>query len=334
MHATKTSLLRRTIAVTAGALLALTAACSAGGTPQKNEDQGGGQAADTPRKTVAMITHQPPGDAFWDIVQSGAKAAAAKDNIQLEYSADPDPGQQATLLQTAIDKKVDGIVVTLAKPDAMKAGVQTAVKAGIPVVVVNSGVAQAKEFGALMAIGQDETLAGEQAGERLAKAGAKHVICVAPEQGNVSVEARCDGAAKTMTSGRVEKLYVNGADPAAMTSAIQAKVATDKDIDYFLSQGGAAILSTVEALGHGDSHAKITGFDLNPDVAKRIKDGTVEWTIDQQPYLQGYYAVDNLWLYFTNGNVGGGGKPILTGPAFVDVSNIDAVLQYAANGTR
>ncbi|MGI3785000.1 MAG: substrate-binding domain-containing protein [Janthinobacterium lividum] len=185
-----------------------------------------------------------------------------------------------------------------------------------------------------MGIGQDEVVAGEQAGQRLAAAGAKHVICVAPEQGNVTVEARCDGASKTMTTGRVEKLYVNGADNAAMTSAIQAKLGTDKDIDYFLSQGGAAVLSTVNAVKQTNSNVKVTGFDLNPDVAKDIQAGTVEWTIDQQPYLQGYYAVDNLWLYLTNGNVGGGGQPILTGPAFVDKTNIDTVAKYADGGTR
>lgn len=117
-------------------------------------------------------------------------------------------------------------------------------------------------------------------------------MCVAPEQGNLSVEAGCDGATKTMTSGKVEKLYVNGPDPSAMTSAIQAKIGTESDIDSFLSQGGAAILSSIKA--KGSSTAKITGWDLNPDVAKAIKGGTVEWTIDQQPYLKGYYSVDNL----------------------------------------
>ncbi|MFF2133995.1 sugar ABC transporter substrate-binding protein, partial [Streptomyces olivochromogenes] len=54
-----------------------------------------------------------------------------------------------------------------------------------------------------------------------------------------------------------------------------------------------------------------------------------------QPYLQGYLAVDSLWLYKTNGNYSGGGEqPILTGPAFVDKSDVDTVAQFAAKGTR
>ncbi len=55
--------------------------------------------ADTPRMTVALVTHQAPGDTFWDIVRKGAEAAAAKDNVKLVYSADPNAGNQANLVQ-------------------------------------------------------------------------------------------------------------------------------------------------------------------------------------------------------------------------------------------
>lgn len=65
-----------------------------------------------------------------------------------------------------------------------------------------------------------------------------------------------------------------------------------------------------------------------------IKDKKVDFSVDQQPYLQSYEAVDSLWLYLTNGNVLGGGKPVLTGPAFVDSTNIDAFSEYAANNIR
>jgi len=60
----------------------------------------------------------------------------------------------------------------------------------------------------------------------------------------------------------------------------------------------------------------------------------VQWAVDQQPFLQGYLSVDSLWLYLNNGNVIGGGQPTLTGPSFIDKSNIDSVAEYAKNGTR
>ena len=60
----------------------------------------------------------------------------------------------------------------------------------------------------------------------------------------------------------------------------------------------------------------------------------MQWAVDQQPFLQGYLAVDSLWLYLNNRNTIGGGQPVLTGPAFIDTSNIDAIAEYAKNGTR
>ena len=75
-------------------------------------------------------------------------------------------------------------------------------------------------------------------------------------------------------------------------------------------------------------------FDLNADAAQDIKDGKVEFSIDQQPYVQGYQAVTALYLNLKNGNDIGGGGPVLTGPSFVDKSNIDVILPFAQKGTR
>src|SRR6476659_195189 len=110
------------VALTAAALLIATGCSSSSGGKKAEESAGGGSSgkANTPRMTVALVTHQAPGDTFWDIVRKGAEAAAAKDNIKLIYSADPNAGDQANLVQSAIDQKMDGIAVTLAKPGAMK----------------------------------------------------------------------------------------------------------------------------------------------------------------------------------------------------------------------
>jgi simple sugar transport system substrate-binding protein len=60
----------------------------------------------------------------------------------------------------------------------------------------------------------------------------------------------------------------------------------------------------------------------------------VLWAVDQQPFLQGYEAIDALWLYKTNRNILGGGKQVLTGPSFIDKNNISAVAELAKAGTR
>src|ERR671926_961679 len=130
------------VALAAAAALTLAGCSSSSGGKKAEESANGASAgkATTPRMTVALVTHQSPGDTFWDIVRKGAEAAAAKDNIKLIYSADPNAGNQSNLVQNAIDQKVDGIAVTLAKPDAMKDAISKATQAKIPVVGLNSGL--------------------------------------------------------------------------------------------------------------------------------------------------------------------------------------------------
>ena len=107
---------RRGAALALGAVVAVSvAACSStGGAPESSGGgEGGGGTVDTPRATIAMITHEVPGDTFWDLIRKGAEAAAAKDNIELRYSADPEAPNQANLVQSAIDSDVDGIACLL-----------------------------------------------------------------------------------------------------------------------------------------------------------------------------------------------------------------------------
>ncbi|MCS0599739.1 sugar ABC transporter substrate-binding protein [Streptomyces sp. LP11] len=324
------------VAVAAAAVLAL-AGCSSSSGGKKAEESAADAAAgkaDTPRMTVALITHQAPGDTFWDTVREGAEAAAAKDNVKLVYSADPNAGNQANLVQNAVDQKVDGIALTLAKPDAMKDVIGKARSVGIPVVGLNSGLADWKDLGLLEFFGQDESVAGEAFGKKLNTTGAKKVVCVIHEQGNVGLTQRCDGLKKTF-EGTTETLYVNGTDMPSVKSTITAKLKTDSSIDTVVTLGAPFAPTAVQSVDDAGSKAKVATFDLNKDLVKAVQNGSVEFAVDQQPYLQGYLAVDSLWLYKNNGNYSGGGEqPVLTGPAFVDKSNVDKIADYAAKGTR
>ncbi|MEU5540039.1 sugar ABC transporter substrate-binding protein [Streptomyces sp. NPDC020362] len=324
------------VAVAAAAALTL-AGCSSSSGGKKSEEGGSNASAGkatTPRMTVALVTHQSPGDTFWDIVRKGAEAAAAKDNIKLIYSADPNAGNQANFVQNAIDQKVDGIAITLAKPDAMKGVVGKAGAAKIPVVGLNSGVSDWKKLGLLEFFGQDESVAGEAFGKKLNEVGAKKAVCVVQEQGNIGLTQRCDGVKKTF-SGTTETLYVNGTDMPSVKSTITAKLKQDSAIDYVVTLGAPYALTAVQSVGDAGSKAKVATFDLNNQLTSAIKKGDIQFAVDQQPYLQGYLAIDSLWLYKNNGNYSGGGEqPVLTGPAFVDKSNVDQVAQFAAKGTR
>ncbi|MCM1974650.1 sugar ABC transporter substrate-binding protein [Streptomyces sp. G1] len=322
----------------AGALTVSLAGCSDTGGKRAEDARKaaaaqGRAAVDTPRWTFAMITHSGDGDTFWDIVQNGAKQAAVKDNINFLYSHDDEAQQQAQLVDAAVDKQVDGIIVSLAKPDALKAALARARKAGIPVITVNSGSAQSKEFGALTHIGQDETVAGEAVGEELNARGRKKAVCVLHEQGNVGHEQRCDGIRKTF-DGTVRNLYVTGTSMPDVQSAIEAKLQADKSVDAVVTLGAPYADTAVKAKRGAGSKAEIDTFDLNAKVAASLKDGTLGFAVDQQPYLQGYQAVDLLWLYKYNDDVLGGGKPVLTGPQIVTEDRAAALEEYTQRGTR
>lgn len=321
-------------AVCAVAALTVAACSSTGGAPRSSDDGNNAGVADTPSATIAMITHEVPGDTFWDLVRKGAEAAAAKDNIELRYSADPEAPNQANLVQSAIDSRVDGIAVTLAKPDAMAPSVETATAAGIPVVAFNSGYDSWKNMGVQQYFGQDETIAGQAAGARLTEDGAQKTLCIIQEQGAVALEARCAGVRQGFTGGTTEILNVNSKDMPSVESTITAKLQQDPSIDHVIALAAPIALTAVQSKNNAGSDATIVTFDTNAALVDAIESGDVAWAIDQQPYLQGYLAIDSLWLYLNNGNTIGGGTPVLTGPAFIDTTNIGAVAEYARNGTR
>lgn len=320
-----------------GLALAVTGCSATGGAPRPtdNDGSGGGGTVDTPRLVVSMISHGAPGDTFWDLVRKGAEDAAQKDNIELRYSADPEVPNQANLIQSAIDANVDGIAVTMPNAQALGPTAQKAVDAGIPVVGLNAGMDTYQDYGLSGFFGQEERVAGELAGERLADDGAEHVLCVIHEQGNSSQEARCGGVADGMGgAGKVETLYVNGMDLTAVQSTLQAKLAQDPGIDWVMGLVAPVALTAVQAAGDAGAEVSIGTFDTNAALVTAIQNGDIAFAIDQQPYLQGYLAVDALWLAHRNGTTVGGGRPVYTGPSFVDASNVDIIADAAQAGLR
>jgi simple sugar transport system substrate-binding protein len=317
--------------VAAAAALAL-GACSSGGAPSSTSTGGGGGGGNS-GYTFAMITHETPGDTFWDRIKAGANQAAKDTGSTLKYSSDPDAAKQAVLIQNAIDSKVDGIATTLVTPDALIPTIKKATAAGIPVDTFNSGIDFFQQAGALTHFASNEKLAGQAAGKRAAAAGATKIVCTIQQSGSVALEDRCAGVKDSFPN--TENLQVNGADDAAVTTAIQAKLTEDKSVNWIVTLGAPQALDAIKAAqGAGRSDVKIGTFDTNPDAAQAVQDGKIQWFIDQQPYLQGYMAITQLYLYKKNGNVLGGGQAVLTGPSFVDKTNIDQVLPFIKQNTR
>ena len=320
-------------AVLAGALLTITACSSQGGaqsTPGASGGSGGKQY------TIAVITHEGPGETFFDRIRAGAEQAAKQHGVTLKYSNDPDVGKQSTLIQNAIDSKVDAIATTMPNPVAIGPSLQKAADAGIPTVAINSGIDQYQKYGAMMFFGSDEGLAGQAAGQRLAQesgGGSGKVLCVVHYAGRPNVRdplrRREEGRSRTPRTSRSTATTCRRSSRPSSRSWPRTRRSPTSSPSTQASPVLPCRPRRPQAAKRSSSPSTSTRTSSRRSRTRRSSS-----PIDQQPYLQSYEAVDSLWLYLTNGNVLGGGKPVLTGPAFVDSTNIDAVSKYAANNTR
>jgi simple sugar transport system substrate-binding protein len=324
---------RRVVVGLAAGLLMATAACSSSGGAQNAPGGGTGTAANSPPMTFAMISHAPEGDAFFDVIKKGAQEAADKDNVEFKYSRSGEVPTQSTFIQNAIDSKVDGIAVSLPDPDALAPVIQKAVAAGIPVVAFNAGDRAWQKTGALAFYGEPEVLAGEFAGTKLNELGSTHTLCVLQAQGQVQLEDRCSGIASKF-GGTTEKLYANGTDTPQYVSTVSSKLRQDPSIDSVVTLGPALGVAVQQQLEQDGSTAKVVTYAFNNDLIPLLQNGKVAFTIDQQPYLQGYLSIDSLWLYHKNKSVIGAQQSVPTGPVVIDQTNIGDILDGVNAGLR
>jgi simple sugar transport system substrate-binding protein len=318
------------IGVLAAAALALASSTASATTPPAEGDGA----------TFAVVTHGQAADPFWSVFKRGVDDAAAQMGVTANYSAPAtfDMTEMASLIDAAVATGPDGLVVSVPDYPALQASLTAATEAGIPIITVNSGSDHLQEIGAITHIGQDEIIAGRGAGARLAEGGATHLLCVHHEQGNLALDARCQGAGEAMeeAGGTMEIVQVDLNDAAGITSTVSATLQADDTIDAILALGPTAstpAMAALEELGLL-GQMPIATFDLSPDVIQAVIDGNMAFAIDQQQYLQGYLPIVFLKLYQDNLNTVGGGLPVYTGPGFVTAENAEQVLELTGEGSR
>lgn len=287
-------------------------------------------------------------DPFWSRVKKGADDAALVVKAsggtvtwlgpQNYDNLGPDA---AKLIRTALSQKPDAIVGPDWVPEAMDAAFKEVVAAGVPLIIYNAGgIDAAKRLGAQNFVGSDEYIAGSGGGDYFSKHGSKNVLCVNTLPGANNTEARCKGVADGIAKagGKSSQLPLPSSsfgNPTAVAQAIKAALQKDKTIDGVITISAGDATSAAAGIGQAGlvKTVKLGTFDMDPTNLQRIKDGTQQFCIDQQPYMQGYLAVSML-----NGYVQYGLKvptaPILTGPGIVDASNVAATMAGAAAGAR
>jgi simple sugar transport system substrate-binding protein len=319
------------VVVAASALLLAGCASTSTETPG-GDNASGGASSDI---KICVYTHG-DGGTFWSVAQKGAEQAGKDLGITVDYQGSiNDSAKQASIIDAGVAAGCDAIAASAPDPGAIKDAMLAAKAAGLPLVTLNSGSAVFKDLGAFTHVGQDEIVAGREAGLKFKEMGVKKILCPIQEAANIGLQERCQGAQET--HGNVVNFNLDGGlqDLTAASAKIKAALEADPSIDAIFALNAdiaaKAALPAAEELGLS---LVIGTVDMSGDALQAIKDGKMAFAIDQQQYAQGYLAVTLLYLNLSNGHVLGGGLPMYTGPGFVDASNVDQVMSLVSSGSR
>ena len=317
--------------------LSVRAATAATTTPHPSETARR-PGAPTGRVRIVVVTHGQASDPFWAIVRTGINQAAHQVGATVTYEAPDtyDVRRMAQLIDEAVARKPNGLVVTIPDARALGPSIRRTVKAGIPVISLNSGTFASRKLGVLLHIGQPDQRAGFEAGQRFAKSRVRRALCVNQEVGNAALEERCRGFAAAMKQahGTSTTLDVNLQDAAGTERRIAGALA--RHVDGIMALGPTGASPALDALRSKDliGKVKLATFDLSPDVITAVRRGQIEFAVDQQPFLQGYLPILFLTQYQRYGLLPGRGEIVDTGPSFVTPENADAVGRLADQEIR
>jgi len=290
--------------------------------------------------TYYFVSHGCPDTTFWVNVFNGAEAAGKQFGVnvkilKLTTSQCTSVSAVVTLLNTAIAAHPNGIVATVESPTAFSAPLKTATHDGIPVVVMNTAPTNTGKPTAtnpyLAYIGEDNYTAGIEAGNEANKlfhlSSGSAVVVVDHEPNNISLTARANGIKAALSPNGITPTVVNTSTTVSSgTTVLSSYLTTHKTVKAIIDLGPTGAEQAVDALKADNlSGIDIGGFDLSSTVLSYIEHGEVGFTLDQQPYLQGYDSVQELFLDST---VGAAPVTIYTGPAFLTPHNVKKLAKY------
>src|SRR6266545_2413171 len=277
-----------------------------------------------PPIAVAMVTHGQAFDPFWALVKKGAETAASQFNVKLAYQSPSttDPQAQARMITEAAATKPGAIVVTIPDPAVLASPVQQASSAGVPVVVVNVGESAYRNVGALTYVGQIDTQAGQEAGTAMASAGVRKALCVVHEEQNTALTDRCAGFTKQL-----------GTSGGSAQTAIEQALRADPSINGVLATGIIGFQAAGGALHSMNAfdRVKFGTFDVATAILTALQNGQLLFTVDQQPFMQGYLAVQVAAFDVRYGQHPY--QPVYTGPSLITKDNAAKIAQlYKSTG--
>jgi len=327
---------------------ALLAACSSSNKKDSGSAAKGGVGdfPSTPKWKFVFVNHVTT-NPFFTPTQYGAQDACALLGCSFQWTGSKDSvvPEMVNATNAAISAKADGIAVAVVDKTTFTTPVDKALDAGIPVVSYNADGAKGDPgTNRLAYIGQDLYTSGYQLGQRIASLmqGGDAVGFIATP-GSLNIQPRIDGAQDAIkASGKPIRFtsVASGAELPKELSTIDAYAQGHKNLKGMFAVDAGSTESVGKVVAKYDLKSKgvvAGGFDLNPATLSGIKAGNLDFTIDQQPYLQGFLPVLFLWMYKLSGGLVAPSETD-TGLLFVTKDNVDPYLstktRYEGSSTR
>jgi simple sugar transport system substrate-binding protein len=321
----------------AGLAAYVMSACDLGG-DDDSDAQGGGNSSDVfgdqKKMRFAFINHVTT-NPFFVPTRYGADDACKLLNCSYQWtgSESSNVNEMVNAFNSAISSKVDGIAVALVDLKAFNDPVQRALEADIPVVGYNADAPNER----LSYIGQDLFLSGQEMGKRIVDlVGDGPVALFIATPGSLNIQPRIDGAIDSIkkAGGAVtHDVIATGAALPKELSTVDAYWIGHKDTKgMFAVDAGStqAVAQVIKKYNLRDQDVKGGGYDLLEPTMNLLADGQIDFTIDQQPYLQGFLPVLELFMYKASETLTGI-SDVNTGLKFLDK---ETVVPYVTTKSR
>ena len=302
-------------------------------------------AAKPPKYTIYYISHGGPADPWWAPVIKGSKIAGDILGVKVVYLGPEKFSIKALvdLLEGAIAKKPDAIIVTITSYEALDEPLRRAIKMGIPVFAVNVYDPRSEEerIPYLGYLGQDDYEAGKvlaEAAIRLFKEKVgrlpKRAVVGIHEVGHVGLEMRAKGArevGEALGLPPIEKLDIT-TDPTKAIEIMRAYLKKHPDTELILTLGPLGAHPAMKLIEEEGLKGKVfvATVDVDAKIIDGIKKDIMLCAISQQPFAQGFLPVVAAYLYLEYGvQVPVGNVPlhVRTGPMVITKDTISMVMK-------
>jgi simple sugar transport system substrate-binding protein len=274
-------------------------------------------------------------NAFFTPTQYGIQDACALLGCKYQWtgSETSDVAEMVNAFNTAISGKADGIAVAITDAKAFDDPVHRALQAGIPVVSYNADSPTPAQNGRLAYIGQDLFQSGVAVGQRMVSlVGSGDVVGFIATPGSLNIQPRIDGIKQAIQQSGAAINFsevATGAKQEDELAAVDAYYQGHKTLKGMVAVDGGSTASVGQIMhkyGLAAQGVKAGGYDLEPLTLNAVQNGDLDFTVDQQPYLQGFIPTVQLFLYLLSGGLSQPAETD-TGLLFVTKANVGPYLK-------